>query len=171
MFCGTAGAGSVPRSLNPRSPRRRALRSKAPGGTTEGVASPRRRVVRPTTRQRTQAPGSCHGPCSRHAFRRAGPRIATIATPDTLLRWHRQLIARKWTYPTRPRRRGVLEEIKRLVVRMAAENSTWGYTRIQGALDNLGPPGRARDGSQCVEAQRHRAVPGAEQANDMVDFP
>src|ERR1700740_3833122 len=38
--------------------------------------------------------------------------IATIATPDTLLRWHRQLIARKWTYATRAGRRGVLVEIR-----------------------------------------------------------
>ena len=64
--------------------------------------------------------------------------IATIATPDTLLRWHRQLIARKWSYARRPGRRGVLLEIRRLVVRMAEENPTWGYTRIQGALKNVG---------------------------------
>jgi putative transposase len=70
--------------------------------------------------------------------RRALRQIATIVTPDTLLRWHRQLIARKWTYRTRPGRRGALAEIRRLVVRMAEENPTWGYTRIQGALKNLG---------------------------------
>src|SRR5262245_23613800 len=70
--------------------------------------------------------------------RRALVDIATFATPDTLLRWHRQLIARKWTYATRAGRRGVLAEIRRLVVRMAEENSTWGYTRIQGALKNVG---------------------------------
>jgi transposase InsO family protein len=64
--------------------------------------------------------------------------IATIATPDTLLRWHRQLIARKWTYGCKPGRRGVMSEIQRLVVRMATENPTWGYTRIQGALKNVG---------------------------------
>jgi transposase InsO family protein len=66
--------------------------------------------------------------------------VATIVTPDTLLRWHRQLVARKWTYPRkqRPSRRSVLAEIRRLVVRMAAENPTWGYTRIQGAIKNLG---------------------------------
>ena len=64
--------------------------------------------------------------------------IATIATPDTLLRWHRRLIARKWTYARQPRRRNVLVEIRRLVVRMAEENPTWGYTRIQGALKNVG---------------------------------
>ena len=74
-----------------------------------------------------------------HRLGRAALReIATIATPDTLLRWHRQLIARKWTYARQPGRRGLLLEIHRLVVRMAAENPTWGYTRIQGALKNVG---------------------------------
>jgi len=71
--------------------------------------------------------------------RRALREVATIVTPDTLLRWHRQLIARKWTYArTGTRRRGVLAEIRRLVVRIANENPTSGYTRIQGALKNLG---------------------------------
>jgi putative transposase len=71
--------------------------------------------------------------------RRALFEIATIATPDTLLRWHRQLIARKWTYPNkRSGRHAVLTEIRRLVVRMAEENPNWGYTRIQGALKNVG---------------------------------
>src|SRR5712691_9112388 len=70
--------------------------------------------------------------------RRALREIATIVTPDTLLRWHRQLVARKWTYATPRSRRGVLAEIRRVVVRMAQENSTWGYTRIQGALKNVG---------------------------------
>jgi hypothetical protein len=65
--------------------------------------------------------------------------MATIVTPDTLLRWHRQLVAGKWTYPTpRSSRRGVLAEIRRLIVRMAEENPTSGYARIQGALTNLG---------------------------------
>jgi putative transposase len=64
--------------------------------------------------------------------------IATIATPDTLLRWHRQLIARKWTHARRSRRHSVLPEIRQLVVRMATENPTRGYTRIHGALENVG---------------------------------
>ena len=60
--------------------------------------------------------------------------IATIVTRDTILRWHRQLIVRKWPYPhKRAGRQRVLAEIRRLVVRMAEENSTWGYTLIQGA--------------------------------------
>jgi putative transposase len=71
--------------------------------------------------------------------RRVLRQVATIVTPDTILRWHRQLIARKWTCATRqPRRKGVLAEIRRLVVRMAEENPTWGYTRIRGALKNVG---------------------------------
>jgi hypothetical protein len=65
--------------------------------------------------------------------------VATIATPDTILRWHRQLIARKWTYAKRKGGRpGGFGEIRRLVVRMAEENPTWGYTRIVGALKNVG---------------------------------
>jgi transposase InsO family protein len=65
--------------------------------------------------------------------------VATLVTPDTILRWHRALVARKWTYARqRPGRPGVLRDIRRLVVRMATENPRWGYTRIQGALKNLG---------------------------------
>jgi transposase InsO family protein len=65
--------------------------------------------------------------------------IANVVTPDTILRWHRQLVVRKWTYANkRAGRQGVLVEIRRLVVRMAEENPTWGYTRIQGALRNVG---------------------------------
>jgi putative transposase len=64
--------------------------------------------------------------------------VATIVTPDTLRRWHRQRVARQWTSARRSPRRSVLAEIRRLVVRMAEENPTWGYTRIQGALKNVG---------------------------------
>jgi transposase len=69
----------------------------------------------------------------------AAREVATIVTPDTILRWHRQLIARKWTYAKkRGGPPGVLAEIRRLVVRMAEDNPTWGYTRIVGALKNVG---------------------------------
>jgi hypothetical protein len=71
--------------------------------------------------------------------------VATIVTPDTILRWHRQLIARKWTHVTsRPGRPGVQVEIRRLVVRMATDNPSWGYTRIQGASTTsaIGSPDR-----------------------------
>ena len=71
--------------------------------------------------------------------RRLLRRFATIVTPDTILRWHRRLIAAKWTYASdRKGRSGVMKEIRELVIRMARENSTWGYSRIQGALGDLG---------------------------------
>jgi transposase InsO family protein len=64
--------------------------------------------------------------------------VATIVTPDTLLAWHRKLIAAKWTYPrTKLGRPGVMKEIRKLIVMMAGENSSWGYGRIQGALKHL----------------------------------
>ena len=62
-----------------------------------------------------------------------------LVTPDTLLRWHRRLIARRWTQP--PRRSGrpsTTGEIRALVVRMARENPTWGYRRLAGELARLG---------------------------------
>ena len=58
--------------------------------------------------------------------------VATIVTPDTILRWHRQLIARKWTLtPKRPGRPGILQEISSLILRMTKGALGWGYTRIQ----------------------------------------
>ena len=65
--------------------------------------------------------------------------VATIVTPDTILRWHRGLVARKWTFRGgRVRPSGQQARIRSLVVRMATENPRWGYTRIQGAVKNLG---------------------------------
>lgn len=61
--------------------------------------------------------------------------VATLATPDTLLRWDKRLIAQKFAGSTRRRQVGrprVAEEIAQLVMRMAEENPTWGYRRIQG---------------------------------------
>jgi putative transposase len=67
--------------------------------------------------------------------------IATIVTPDTILRWHRQLVAQKWNYSDRRKKLGrprIRQEIVDLVLRIVRENATWGYDRIQGALENLG---------------------------------
>ena len=67
--------------------------------------------------------------------------IATPVTPDTILRWHRELIAAKWDYSKRRKNVGrppVSQEVVDLVLVMARENPSWGYNRIQGALANLG---------------------------------
>jgi hypothetical protein len=64
---------------------------------------------------------------------------AFFVTPATLLRWHRHLIARHWTFAhARPGRRPVEPQIRALVLRLAAENPTWGHRRVQGELLRLG---------------------------------
>jgi putative transposase len=66
--------------------------------------------------------------------------VATIVTPETLLAWHRKLIAKKYdgSANRRPGRPRTTDEITALVTRMAEQNRSWGYRRIQGALSNLG---------------------------------
>jgi putative transposase len=66
--------------------------------------------------------------------------VATIVTPETLLRWHRKLIANKYDGSQRrgPGRPRIMGEVRSLIVRMAQANREWGYRRIQGPLSNLG---------------------------------
>jgi transposase InsO family protein len=61
-----------------------------------------------------------------------------LVTPGTILRWHRRLIAKKWTYPHRLGRPPVEAAVVSLIQRMARENRSWGYQRIQGELLKLG---------------------------------
>jgi putative transposase len=92
-----------------------------------------------------------HTPCPRlepadrallAALSRALPRerwSCFLVKPDTLLRWHRRLVAGAWTYPHRQTGRPPLNpDVQQLIVRLAKENPTWGYQRIKGELQRLG---------------------------------
>ena len=73
--------------------------------------------------------------------RKALTEIRSIVTPDTILRWHRNLITEKWDYSKCRKKHGRVKTDKaivKLLVQMAKENPTWGYHRIQGASANLG---------------------------------
>ena len=81
-----------------------------------------------------------------------------LVTPETILRWHRALVRRRWTYPhRRPGRPALPQETVELIVRLARENPRWGYLRIVGELKKLGVA--VSKTSVAAVLRRHRLPP------------
>jgi putative transposase len=101
---------------------------------------------------------------ARAVGRRALLKLDTLVSPDTLMRWHRRLVAEKWNFAKRcsPGRPGIIQEIEELIVRMAQENPGWGYTRIQGALANLSH--QVRRGTIANVLERNGIEPAPERS-------
>jgi putative transposase len=87
---------------------------------------------------RRQVPRPQHRRRDRLLLPRCRWRVFTV-TPQTLLGWHRHLVSRRWTYPSRRRGRPrTARTIRDLVLRLARDNPSWGHRRIQGELTGLG---------------------------------
>jgi hypothetical protein len=106
------------------------------------------------------------------AFSRVLPRVSWfcfLVKPETLLRWHRRPVAGVWTYPHRGRGRPPLEEhLQQLIVRLAAENSRWGYQRIKGELLRLGIQVSATRDPRDATSSRPRPCPAAHEPRGWV---
>ena len=97
--------------------------------------------------------------------------ISPIVTPDTLLRWYRELVARKYDGSARrgPGRPRIPGEIQQLIVEMASDNPRWGYTRIKGALANLGIHRRQKHDQASPGREWNR--PRGRKADELEDVP
>ena len=91
--------------------------------------------------------------------------VMLIFKPDTVLRWHRELVRRKWTFKRKgkPGRPGISSELEALIVRLTKENPRWGYDKIQGELLKLGF--KLCSSSVRNILKRHRVTPASERSS------
>jgi putative transposase len=100
-----------------------------------------------------------------------GLRLHRLVTPATILRWHRRLVAAKWTYPHRHGGPPVDDMITELIERMATENHSWGYKRIQGELRKLGHRVGRLDHPADPEAGTCASCAGPAHRHDLAAVP
>jgi len=112
----------------------------------------RRPLLRPADRALFAALARLLPPRRRHGL---------VVTPQTLLRWHRELVTRKWTQPRKSAGRpSVDDRIRRLVLRFAKENPAWGYPRIAGELLKLGLRVSPTLATRAAKSARRASVSG-----------
>jgi len=92
-------------------------------------------------------------------------RVMLIFKPDTVLRWHREIVRRKWTFKRKgkPGSPGISPELEALIVLLAKENSHWGYDKIQGELLKLGYKLCTSSVSNILK--QHRVTPACERSS------
>jgi len=103
--------------------------------------------------------------------RRQGLRLPV--TPETILRWHRDIVRRRWAARSMRGKTGrpaTRRNIRALVLRLARENPGWGYRRIHGELAGLGDQGRSVNCMGDSQGQRHRSRPAPGRA-DLAAIP
>ena len=109
-----------------------------------------RPVVKPIDRLFLSGASRVHPRARWHAF---------FVKPATLLRWHRRLTAKRWTYAGRRGRRPIRRDVRTLAVRLARANPRWGYQRIVGKLKGLGLSASPTCGRGCVTRGGDQSAP------------
>ncbi len=136
-----------------------------------------RHQVRLLQRQRPRPPRLTRGEKLTLAVLTAGPRCQLdryllLFKPDTILKWHRELVRRKWTYrrTNRGGRPTIPAEVDALILRLARENARWGHRRIQGELGKLGHAVSASAVRAALRRHRVPPVPQRRRATTWRDF-